>query len=1033
MIGTTGTSYVDGNVFGAGRGFSGDALTAGSVGGNVEVNIAGGTMYGSIYGGGRLASVGIPFTYVTNGNYGSFIDDDPTTTDVNEGLAHGHVTVNITGGTIGNDYEEITLDTATVNHWTDPVNEWKTWKATHKVPNTEFELSEDVYRAIHTKGGNVFGGSMGRLEKLDGSINTYWWPQLGQVKSTTVNISGDNTVIKSCVYGGGELGTVRDSTTIVVGKVGTTLSKPTIYRNLYGGGYGSNIGEKTKTNESAVGYVESKVDDTPMVFRYTPIMWAGMVGQKTNINIHDGWIKRNVYGGGELASVGIINYMIEKVNGTPTAADVTDTQYKANETWKYSAITKHHDETNSFALSWPYKVAYFPGYAGDTYINVYGGRLGVSDAYNVWKDNGDIYGGSKGKAGDRYEMAFCGNVGSSHILIDYPDNSVTPENYMDSTTHNYGKYTFGCIVGAVYGGGEDGHVMGDTYVTLKKGLIGHSLYGGGSGKGKYTQTLYKIGSTTEQHDVDIYSITAGKVYGNTHVKMEKGYVRRFVYGGGNLGSVGKGNYAGAKLDDFSYYEGNGKIYNGYGEHLADDERLWTSSAEGDNAWQFLNSGKTEVEILDGQVGYIDTTDPSESMKDGLPYGSVFGGSRGESAPNIGESPRYHYSPEFFSGYVNETKVIIGDASKKNDTTYKGPKILGSVFGGGQDGHVRRDTHVIVDAGEIGMAYTTANRKKLKTIDNSVTEEQAKTIISDLDDAQWLHRGNIYGAGSGIGKYEFDFDNDKVTWTDKNGNGKMEEEEVDTTTYRNPQTGRNTHGMKEIDYSTSAGSVTRFTRVDFNGGIVHRNIYGGGSLASVGPPKIPPTRPENGEDPRAGTVAQERPGWQSLNLVNVAGTVGTPNGYTDENDNVINYNDKYGGEVYGASRGQADVDATQFATSVWTEVNLQPGARVLNNVFGGGDNGMVKHDATVNVGASLATPKSISLGSAASSQTITVTTDAVWKAKSDASWLTVSTENNTVTVTATANTSTDARTATVTISIAGQTQNITVTQAGAHGQ
>ena len=57
-IGTWGTSYVDGNVFGGGRGFSGVAQTAGTVGGNVDVTISNGTMLGSIYGGGRIASVG---------------------------------------------------------------------------------------------------------------------------------------------------------------------------------------------------------------------------------------------------------------------------------------------------------------------------------------------------------------------------------------------------------------------------------------------------------------------------------------------------------------------------------------------------------------------------------------------------------------------------------------------------------------------------------------------------------------------------------------------------------------------------------------------------------------------------------------------------------------------------------------------------------------------------------------------------------------------------------------------------------------
>ncbi len=54
------TSGFDGNVFGGGQG-SPTALTAGTVGGNVILNINGGTMHGSVYGGGRIASVGTFF------------------------------------------------------------------------------------------------------------------------------------------------------------------------------------------------------------------------------------------------------------------------------------------------------------------------------------------------------------------------------------------------------------------------------------------------------------------------------------------------------------------------------------------------------------------------------------------------------------------------------------------------------------------------------------------------------------------------------------------------------------------------------------------------------------------------------------------------------------------------------------------------------------------------------------------------------------------------------------------------------------
>ena len=88
----------DGNVFGGGQG-SPTALTAGTVGGNVELNIQGGTMLGSVYGGGRIASVGPYFAMVTNPdgspnpNYGKMQVDD-------ENGTHGHIVVNLNGGII---------------------------------------------------------------------------------------------------------------------------------------------------------------------------------------------------------------------------------------------------------------------------------------------------------------------------------------------------------------------------------------------------------------------------------------------------------------------------------------------------------------------------------------------------------------------------------------------------------------------------------------------------------------------------------------------------------------------------------------------------------------------------------------------------------------------------------------------------------------------------------------------------------------------------------------------------------------------
>ena len=887
---------MEGNVFGGGRGFSGEALTAGSVGGNVALDISGGTMLGSIYGGGRMASVGIDFEMPTlngapNPYYGLLRDEsgaegDPT---------FGHVTVNISGGTIGNDLEFEPVPSDITNE-----DDLTTWKATNHIPNTDFYLGKDdddadLYLLHHTKGGNVFGGSMGRNTHLDGTVNALW-PKLAVVKLTEVTIS-DNANIKGNVYGGGELGVVRNKATV-------NVEGGTIQGDVYGGGYGSDDDSAgSEVTITAGGY-----NDIPTTYyKFTPMIWNGCVSGNTYVNVSGGWVKKSVYGGGEMASVGLINFNVN----SPGAA--------------YNYITKHDDLTNSFALSWPYKVGYIAAapldaasvdggaVGGKATVNVTGGRIGITgkdytgpatiggaavseDEMKARRtDNGDIYGGSKGiPENDRYRTAFSANVKETEVTVNYTTSSATPSNYktgVSASTKSADEYD--CIAGSVYGGGEDGHVMEDSRVTLTNGLIGHAIYGGGKGKTEFATKLLKIGATavsgdgnsiedyneSDTYDAYVYGFISGRVLGNTHVSMSGGYVVRNIYGGGNMASVGKGNYAGGPDDYFTL---------GYGE-LTGTENLWDNAHA--NSKAFLGSGKTNVTVTGGQVGYIDS-DPAKSVKDGLPYGNIFGGCRGESEPNINAIPPFLYTPTSYVGYANETDVTIGTSGSS-----AGPMIYGSVYGGGQDGHVRRDSYVKVYSGEIGIPYTEANRSLVGTSSLPLSEE--------LDNLQWQHRGNVYGSGSGIGKFKYDFNYDGDT--DDEG---------------------------EQDYSQSSGSVTRFAQVDIFGGTIHRNVYGGGSQASVGPP------PNGSYDAyRKGDTAEGHgPGKQSQTTVNISGTVGSPTGY-----NVV-----YGGEVYGASRGNIALPIT-FSTSVWTNVHIKNGAVVKGNVYGGGDAGAVLKDTNVEIG------------------------------------------------------------------------------------
>ena len=896
-----------GNVYGGGKGDDSHTLV-GVVKGNTNVTInAGATegepfIYHNVYGGGAYGSVG---TFIFSDGVGNkegfehmkFIPKGiPLEWTANTGVA----TVNIKGGTIG---------------------------------------------ISGCDNGMVNGSSRGDVAKpiptIMGGPNTYTpkdpYDKMAWVERSIVNIGETGTTgphIKGSVYGGGENGhvfthatvNVKSGTIGIVPKTGETqdpwldFGTPTINEKAWitrGNVYGAGCGTDTYTGDDKKEHYNE---------------WAGCVIGNTDVNISGGLIAQSVYGGGSMGSVGRI---------------LEDPQ----------SLVKHEDTTKEFALSWPYKFTYrnlsdgTP--TGKTTVNITGGRIGTTGS-----DNGDVFGGSRGEAGPRYDMAKLANVRETEVNIDY--TSTPTDNDALAIVENIedGKAKFSlrvkdddveAITGSVYGGAENGHVNEDTKVTITNGLIGHAVYGGGKGKGKYEVELinWKDSRITEEtllawrgkplseildeykHPVPIYSVTAGRVFGNTTIDMQGGHVMRNIYGGGNMGSVGKGNYAGGK-DDYSYYAIPGLLFSGYGETL--DGNLWDNVS--DNSKAFLASGKTNVSITGGTVGFMVTpsTDviPLEGAattfndyedkaklvkvlsKDDLPTGNIFGGCRGEAPPNVSNnlSPRYYYCPEFYAGYVNETDVEIGDATA--DAT-GGPRIYGSVYGGGQDGHVRRSTNVTINKGEIGIPYN--------------TDYQDLLGITDLDNPQWLHRGNVYGSGSGIGKY-----------TDKDASG------------------------QEIEFfSTSSGSVTGSTTVTVNNGItgeagsttegvytpgnvIYRNVYGGGSLASVGPPKIPASRPDDALLRDDSEEGKSTIGKQSTNTVAISGTVGAINGY----------NEMYGGEVYGGSRGEplnheSYPNFAEFATSVWTKVHIKDGAYVKGNVFGGGDSGKVKKDTDVKIG------------------------------------------------------------------------------------
>lgn len=747
------------------------SITAGRVYGNTYLTIEGGTIYHNVYGGGSLASVGTYLSYKgqTQAYFGG-----------------GIATINITGGTIGTDGNE---------------------------------------------NGMVFGSGRGEIAPPDNIMDTltymaYTYVNIGSgtVDPSTGNASdlAGSAQIKGSVYGSGENGHVYLKAKVNV--FGGTIGCPASDYNTYAADpatYATQLANfKNRGNVYGAGCGTDKydTDDDGKGDTYNPN--SGYVWGQTEVNIYGGYISRSVYGGGAMGSVGLINHSKTYAH-LNTPAMVVDS---ASLSWPYNLTYIQIPDSTSTTPNYPEN-----GLTGKATVNIRGGHIGTVAAPVA--ASGNIFGSARGDVGPLGVMDSLAIVRETEVNINFTPSVTSYANVTDATAN--------VIIGSVYGSGEDGSVYEDTKVTVTKGLIGGSVFGGGSGTTTYKGDLMNDKGTQDpgddelEHNVDLRSITAGKVYGNTEVIINGGYITHNVYGGGNLASVGKGNYI------------------GYGEMANADVP----------ATPYLNSGKTKVVIKGGTIG---TTGLADAQ--GIVNGFVYGSSKGTTFPTVYNPtgrPRYDYSRDFFLGYSNKTEVVIGSTSGGGT-----PRIFGSVFGGGENGHVRWNTDVAINKGEIGVSYS--------------GDGSAASLASN----DWVYRGNVYGAGRGI-------------------------DYIPNTT----------------SYCSSAGSVTLNTTVTVRGGTIHRNVYGGGSLASVGPP---PT----GYNPGS-----------SLCQVNInGGTIGQfVNRTTPHTTDTL-----YGGHIYGASRGILGVNFAMYGTATNTEVNLDSVARIPGNVYGGGELGQVKKNTAVNI-------------------------------------------------------------------------------------
>ena len=394
------------------------------------------------------------------------------------------------------------------------------------------------------------------------------------------------------------------------------------------------------------------------------------------------------------------------------------------------------------------------------------------------------------------------------------------------------------VKGSVYGGGEESGVDGDTEVSVSGGTIGAEKKGGveygnvyGGGKGK------------------VKDVTAGFVKGNTSVTISQAEgkttrVYHNVYGGGAYGSVGDFNYDANNIPTSLKKENTGTTnvnitggtfgWNGsengmvFGSSRGDvakpegtpavdpnDRMAWVYSTQvnigtenatgptikgsiygsGENGHTLQN---TELNIFSGTIGIPtgeiitddngtpdDDTDDIEYSGANYPYrGNVYGGGCGTDTYKDGTEDKYN--------------PLAGIVKGKTTINIKGGHVVRNVYGAGAMGSVGGGT--TTDAGKTSINVTGG---RIGYDGNSNND------------------GCIFGAARG--------ENGISTATSNLANVRETEVNINahpTDATKSPVIWGSVFGGGE------AGTVKEGVAVNMTGGLIHKDIYGGGALADT---------------------------------------------------------------------------------------------------------------------------------------------------------------------------------------------------------
>ncbi len=719
-----------GNVYGAGNGRSGNQYTNLGVVNNSHVIINGGTISGSVFGGGNYGTTG----FKTTSNTTTIVD-----------LYSGKVNGSVFGA--GNDAGAGYNNTTTLRH-TITINLGKSngtgnidvlgsiYGGSNNSGVTRGNVLINMYSGtVNTVSGTnvsgVYGGGYGS--------NTYVCGNVTMISNTNNTSSTDNNARLKIgeVYGGSALGTVNRCTSSGTKKGDTTITiNGGTITTLFGGGKGS-----TTVSPVTAGNITVTIDDGLITNAFNGNNLNGTPSGTTTITLNGGRVVEALYGGNNAG--GYVNGSHVNIVGG-VAGNAFGGGYQA--------------ETR-----------------GTTNVNVTGGIIGTyNDAGTVVY--GSVYGGGNEATAVNTIVTMNGGA-TGNVFGGGNEGQVT-----GTTTVNVQNGSINNTSGGVFGGGNKA-AIGTSTVTISGGTFagvctdedgGASVFGGGNDVQNGNNELQAATSST------VY-INAGSIVNNvfggsnkngivttTNVYGQSGTVRCNVYGGGLEAETTTSNvtltgttFSAIETEDIANAIsgnafGGGKSADVGTSHVTLNGATLNNVFGGSNqagyvsnSYITINSGKS-TNIFGGNNAGGSTKNTHVTLNGTANITDVFGGSNGRGAYIGGEgrdsllgSPHTEAlgttHVELVNGTISGSVYGGGNLAVTYGSTqidvYNGT-ISGSIYGGGNNAHV----------GDFSTPYKIDNTKPY-TGDYDGNKDYNKNNVTTTVNVARANTGSIFGSGN----------------------------------------------------------------------------------------------------------------------------------------------------------------------------------------------------------------------------------------------------------------------------------------------